>query len=150
MAGTGASQLLESCSGVLDAFSQLLRQGKMQGVSPPTLCPESCCISADAHLLRVLRSTATVTFGSVPAGAPERRAQLHYPRVALVPPQGGSLHFWRKGQGKEPGVPFSRFSLLHSRCWWTQIDGRRCRPLTTLPRPGSWWSSCGSRPGSRG
>ncbi|KAF6093995.1 G protein subunit gamma 7 [Phyllostomus discolor] len=34
---------------------------------------------------------------------------------------------------------------------WTtgpRADGRQCQPLTTSPRPGNWWSSSASKPGS--
>lgn len=69
----------------------------------------------------------------------------------LVPGRGrAGLQRGGAGGGFGRGAP----PLPHAVCFphssgrGAGADGRRCQPLTTSPRPGSWWSSSASRLGS--
>lgn len=116
----------ESRSGVFGAFPQLCRQVKVQGVSPAQLKP--------------------------PLGAPCSTATVSL--ACLRREEGATLPCATPGEGQSRArrqlSPLSGVSLPASRRWWSPLPDRRCRPLTTSPRPGSWWSSCGSRLGWSG
>lgn len=65
-------------------------------------------------------------------------------------PDGAGLQRGGAGGGFGRGA----LPLPHAACFphssgrGAGADGRRCQPLTTSPRPGSWWSSSASRLGS--